>query len=197
MADARLLQQRKLTKKHKPTFLRQDATRNKSLEKKWRKPKGMHSKMRIHLRGRRKSPSPGYASPRAVRGLTRQGLREVYVTNAKNLEGFDSKTQIVVFGQIGLRKKMELIKICSDKKYPIAQIKDPGAFTQKVQADLIARKSKKKQTIDQKKKKEESLKKAKDNKESEKKEEAASPEVKEETKKGDKSDKIKVLEKKQ
>ncbi|MSR85813.1 hypothetical protein EXS74_00280, partial [Candidatus Woesearchaeota archaeon] len=166
MVDARLLQQRKIMKRKKPRFLRQDATRNKSLEKKWVRPKGMHSKMRIHLRGRRKSPSPGYSSPRAVRGLTRQGLQEVYVIHAKNLEGFDPKTQIVVFGQVGLRKKMELIKICSEKKYPISQIKDPAAFTQKVQADLIARKSKKKQTTEQKKKKEENVKKAKDNKES-------------------------------
>lgn len=197
MVDARLLQQRITLKKKKPRFLRQDATRNKSLKKHWRKPKGMHSKMRIHLRGRRRSPSPGFSSPRAVRGLTRQGFQEVYVQNAKDLEGFDAKTQVVVFGKIGLRKKVELLKICMDKKYPVVQIKDPQAFTQKVQADLTARKTKKKQSLEKKKTKDENLKKAKDNKETEKKEEAAPPEAKEETKKGEKSDKIKTLEKKQ
>ena len=157
----------------------------------------MHSKMRIHLRGRRKSPSPGYSSPRAVRGLNRQGLTEVHVVNAKDLEGFNAKTQIVVFGKIGLRKKIELIKICTEKKYPLAQIKDPQAFTQKVQADLTARKTKRKQSIEKKKSKEETVKKAKDNKETEKKENTTSTEPKEETKKGEKSDKIKTLEKKQ
>ena len=195
MADARLLQQRKLMKSKKPVFLRQDATRNKSLKKTWRKPKGMHSKMRIHLRGRRRSPSPGFASPRAVKGLTRQGLKEVHVQNAHHLEGFDSKTQIIVFGRIGLRKKMELLKICAEKRYPLSQIKDIPAFMQKVETDISHRKNKKKQHEEKKKKQEETLKKAKDNKDNEKKE---SPEEgKEETKKGEKSDKIKVLERKQ
>ncbi|MDP3728823.1 MAG: eL32 family ribosomal protein [bacterium] len=196
MADARLLQQRRATKLKKPRFLRQDATRNKSLEKKWRKAKGMHSKMRLHLKGRRRSPSPGFASPRAVKGLTRQGLKEVHVNNAKDLEGFDLKTQIVVFGRIGLRNKMSLLKICGEKKYPIAQIKDISAFIQKVEADFATRKNKNKHKEEQKKKiKEESLKKIK---EVDKKEEKTAPaEAQEETKKGEKSDKIKVLEKKQ
>ena len=195
MVDTKLLQQRRLIKSKKPVFLRQDATRNKSLVKTWRKPKGMHSKMRIHLRGRRRSPSPGFASPRAVKGLTRQGFKEVYVQNVRDLEGFDAQTHIIVFGKIGLRKKMELLKICAEKKYPLAQIKDVHAFMKKVEAEMAHRKTHKKQKEEKKKTREESLKKAKDNKGAEKKE--TPEEVKEETKKGEKSDKIKVLEKKQ
>ena len=76
MVEARLLQLRRLTKSKKPTFLRQDATRNKSLVKKWVKPKGMHSKMRLHLRGRRASPSPGYASPRAEEDLQEKDYKK-------------------------------------------------------------------------------------------------------------------------
>lgn len=193
MVEARLLEQRRLTKSKKPRFLRQDANRNKSLVKNWRKPKGMHSKMRLHLRGRRASPSPGYASPRAVRGLTREGLTEVHVYNAKHLENFNPKTQIIVFGNIGMRKKMELLKVCTEKKYSVAQIKDIPAFMKKVESGLASRKTKKKQSEDTKKKiKEESTKVIKE----EKKEEAPH-QVQEETKKGEKSDKIKVLEKKQ
>ena len=195
MVEARLLQQRRATKLKKPRFLRQDATRNKSLKKTWRKAKGMHSKMRMHLKGRRRSPSPGFASPKAVRGLTRQGLKEVHVQNSKDLHGFDPKTQIIVFGRIGLRHKMSLLKICAEKKYPVSQIKDVSAFMQKVEADFTTRKNTKKQKEDQiKKVKEESLKKTK---ESEKKETPAATEAQEETKKGEKSDKIKILEKKQ
>jgi large subunit ribosomal protein L32e len=145
--------------------------------------------MRIQLRGRRRLPSPGFSSPRAVRGLTRKGLREVHVQNMKDLTGFDAKTQIIVFGNIGLRKKMTLLKICADKKYPVSQIKDISAFMQKVDADLVARKTKKKQSLEQ------NQKKAKET--PEKKEEASPTEAKEETKKGEKTDKIKVLEKKQ
>lgn len=194
MADARLLQQRRATKAKKPDFLRQDAQRNKSLAKKWRKPKGMHSKMRIHLKGRRRSPSPGFASPRAVKGLTRQGLQEVHIHNAQDLQSFDAKTQIVVFRRIGMRNKMKLLKICIEKKYPVAQIKDVAAFMHKVEADMAARKNTQKEN--QKKKKEEALKKTKETSE-EKKMETQTSEAQEETKRGEKSDKIKVLEKKQ
>src|SRR3989338_2292795 len=116
MVEARLLQQRRATKLKKPRFLRQDATRNKSLKKTWRKAKGMHSKMRMHL-------------------------KEVHVQNSKDLQGFDPKTQIIVFGRIGLRNKMSLLKICAEKKYPVSQIKDVSAFMQKVEADFTTRKN--------------------------------------------------------
>ena len=90
---------------------------------------------------------------------------------------------------------MQILKICVEKKYPIAQIKDIPAFIQKVNADIAARKTKHKQQQEKKKEKEELSKKTKDTEEKEKKETPG--EEKEETKKGDKSEKIKVLEKKQ
>jgi len=193
MADARLLEQRRISKKKKPDFLRQDATRNKSLEKKWRRPKGMHSKMRIHLRGRRKSPAPGYGSPRKVKGLLRNGLQAVVVRNAQDLTGFDAKEQCVVMGHIGLKKKIQLLKICEEKKYLVVNVKDVIGFLQRVEHELAAKKKKQKEKEDHKKKKEESTKKVE--KKEEKKEE--NTEAQHETKKGEKSDKIKVLEKKQ
>lgn len=195
MTEARLLKQRNIQKRKKPVFLRQDAQRNKSLEKKWRRPKGMHSKMRLHLRGRRASPSPGYASPRAVRGLTRQGLQEVHVHNSKDLQNIQPKTQIIVLGNVGLRKKVELLKICAEKNYFVAQIKDIPAFLKKVETDLASRKNAKKKKEEIQKKAKEEAKKTADKKEDKKEETTA--EAQEETKKGEKSDKIKVLEKKQ
>ena len=85
MVNTRLLEQRNKAKGRKPNFLRQDANRNKSLEKKWIKPKGMHSKMRIKLRSRRVWPSSGYCSPNKVKGLTRKGFQPVLVNNLKDL----------------------------------------------------------------------------------------------------------------
>lgn len=199
MVDMRLLEQRNALKARKPDFLRQDANRNKSLAKKWRKAKGMHSKMRLHLRGRRKSPSPGYASPAAVKGLSRQGLRERIVKNLKGLQSFDPAREIVVFGHIGLKKKLRLMKLCAEKKYSVAHIKDIQIFLQEAEKDLSARKLKRKEREENKKKtKEDSPKKTKESKTEEKKEESpATPLEQEETKKGEKSEKIKVLEKKQ
>jgi large subunit ribosomal protein L32e len=184
----KLLEQRRRIKAKKPHFLRQDAHRNKSLAKKWIKPKGMHAKMRIHLRGRRKSPSPGYSSPRAVKGMNRQGLKEVVVRNANDLKHFDHKTQVVVIGHVGTKRKVELMKICEEKKYTIANVKDVHGFIHKVETKLVEKKKVLKEREDKKKKsKEESLKKAEEKKE----------EPKEETNKEEKSEKVKILEKRQ
>jgi len=194
MTNHKLLEHRRKIKAKKPSFLRQDATRTKSLEKRWIKPKGMHSKMRMHLRGRRASPSPGYSSPKEIRGLNRQGFKEIVVRTIEDLKSFEPKTQVVVIGHVGTKRKIELMKICLEKKYTIANYKDAHTFISNIEKKLAEKKKVQKEKEEKKKKsKEESLKKTETKKEEEKKEEAP----KEETKKGDKSEKIKVLEKKQ
>ncbi len=198
MVNTKLVQLRNKMKAKKPNFIRQDANHYKSLEKKWIKPKGMHSKMRIHLRGHKVSPSPGYSSPREVRGLNRRGYQEVRTINISDLNSYDSETQMVLIGHVGLRKKIELLKYCIEKKYTIANIKNPIEFVKSVENKIIADKKIKTEKLEKKKvAKAESLKKANTKKEEKKesKEEDKSPQ--DETKKGDKSEKIKVLEKKQ
>ncbi len=193
MVNIRLLEQRNKAKKRKPNFLRQDANRNKSLEKKWIKPKGMHSKMRMKLRSRRALPSPGYCSPKEVKGLTRKGFKPVLVNNMKNFEGFETKTQVVVIGHVGLKNKIKLLKYCIEKKYNVENVKNVQEFITKVESKFVENKKIKKDKEEKKKKaKEELSKKAVTE---EKKEEIK--EGQEETKKGEKSEKIKVLEKKQ
>jgi len=193
MVDARLLEQRNKTKGKKPRFLRQDANRTKSLEKKWIKPKGMHSKMRIKLRSRRVWPSSGYCSPNKVKGLTRKGFQPVLVNNLKDLVGFDSKTQVVIVGHVGLKNKIQILKKCVENNYPIDNVKVPQEFITNVESKFTEKKKVKKEKEDKKKKSKEELNKkiTKEEKKEEKKE------GQEETKKGEKSEKIKVLEKKQ
>ena len=64
-----LLKLREEIKENKPDFIRQEYPARKNLKKTWRKPKGIHSKMRKKKLGKRKQPSVGYKSPRLVRGL--------------------------------------------------------------------------------------------------------------------------------
>lgn len=198
MADHKLLEHRKKIKSKKPVFLRQDATRNKSLEKRWIKPKGMHSKMRQYLRGRRKSPSPGYSSPKKIRGLNREGFKEVLVKSTEELKSFDPKTQVVVIAHVGTKRKIEIIKVCLEKKYHLANLKNAQEFIQKIENKFAEKKKSQKEKEEKKtKSKEESLKKTEKKKEEEKKEEQTNETPVEETKKGEKSEKIKILEKKQ
>ena len=76
-----LLALRKKLKKKKPKFYSQEYHKKIRLGKRWRKPRGTDSKVRLKLKGHVNRVSVGYGSPRKVRGLTRDGL------NTLNLKG--------------------------------------------------------------------------------------------------------------
>lgn len=106
-----LLEIRKELKERKPEFIRQDTQKRKKLSLKWKKPKGIHSKMRHHFKGKRKSPSPGYKSPSKVRGLHASGLKIVSVHSARDVDRIKKDTEgIIVSGQVGMKKNYEILK---------------------------------------------------------------------------------------
>ena len=97
-------------KKKKPGFKRQEGYRHVKLKDTWRRPRGRHSKLRKGKRARGKKPGVGYMSPPQVRGLTKSGLKPVYVSNIKELSGIDPKTDVAVIrSSVGKRKRSELI----------------------------------------------------------------------------------------
>jgi len=107
----RLFQIRKQRKSKKPEFLRQEWFRYKKLGEKWRKPKGMHSKLRTKLKYRPPVVSIGYRAPAWVRGLHSSGFKEVMVFNPHELEKLDPKTQAARVGAtVGYRKRLEIEK---------------------------------------------------------------------------------------
>ncbi len=107
----RLLKLRRIMKRKKPDFLRQNWFRFPRLGEKWRRPRGRHSKLRKHEKNRGFLPKPGYGSPALVRGLHPSGLKEVRVFNAKELENLDPKQHAVrIASQVGRKKRMEIMK---------------------------------------------------------------------------------------
>jgi large subunit ribosomal protein L32e len=94
-----------------PRFKRQELWAQAMLKDTWRKPKGRHSKMRKQERGRGRLPKPGYGSPAAVRGLNRQGFREVRVFNISDLSRVDKeKEAAVIASTVGRKKRLEILK---------------------------------------------------------------------------------------
>tara|TARA_Y100000310_G_scaffold344294_1_gene456255 strand:+ start:889 stop:1470 length:582 start_codon:yes stop_codon:yes gene_type:complete len=189
----KLLEKRNEQKAKKPTFLRQDAHKVKRVPSNWRQPKGKDSKMRKKQGGKRRMPSMGFSSPRKVRGLDKLGFVEVLVKNVNELNSIDPKTQIVVLGRIGTRKRVEVLKKCDEMKLKVTNVKDIKAYLAEVDKK-IAEKKKKLKELEEKKVKRDKETEKKDKKPA-KKEEVKDEAPKEETKKGSKSDKIKVLEK--
>lgn len=101
---------RKRAKKKKPNFNRQEYFKHGKLEKKWRKPKGINSKLKRGEKARGKKPSPGFSSPKAVRGLNPHGLEQVRIFTPAKLTP-EMKTKAVVIGStVGKRKKEEILK---------------------------------------------------------------------------------------
>ena len=77
----RLLRVRTRQKSKKPEFNFHDAHKKKRLGTSWRKPQGLHNKLRQQIAAKGKLVRPGFGSPKAVRGFHPCGLREVLVNN--------------------------------------------------------------------------------------------------------------------
>jgi len=107
--DKRLLRERKKMNKARPKFRRQESWRYKRLKKSWRKPVGIDNAMRHHKRGIPKIVRIGYRGPKAVRGLTSNGMQEVLVHNVNELEQLVKGVQIArIASTVGVKKKVAI-----------------------------------------------------------------------------------------
>ncbi|MCK4614672.1 MAG: 50S ribosomal protein L32e [Thermoplasmata archaeon] len=94
-----------------PAFKRQEWFRYKRLGDHWRRPKGLHSKMRTHKGYRPPVVRVGYRTPSKVRGLHPSGFKEVLVRNPSDLDGLDPEKEAVRIGHtVGLRKRIDIVE---------------------------------------------------------------------------------------
>ena len=106
-----LLELRTRIKEKKPDFIRQDNPKRMKVNDKWRKPKGIHSKIRHKFKGRRKMPSPGYKSPRDAKGLHSSGLKIVGIMSINDLIKIRKESEgAVIAKSVGMKKKLEILK---------------------------------------------------------------------------------------
>ena len=155
-----LLELRRKIKKKKPDFIRQCANKKKRLGKKYRRAKGIDSKMRLKLKGHLRNISKGYKSPKAVRGLSREGLIQVRISSLNDLKNIDKEKQgIIIASSVGLKKKIEIIKKAKKQGIKILNIKDPDAYLKKIEEMLKEKREKKEKEKEEMKKKEEEMKK--------------------------------------
>lgn len=103
------LQFRSAAKKKKPKFKRQEWFRYKRLGESWRKPRGLHSKMRTNRKYRLNKVRVGYKTPAEVRGLHSSGFKEILVHNKSDLETINPKSEAARIGHsVGTRKRIEI-----------------------------------------------------------------------------------------
>ena len=93
----------------RPAFKRQEWFRYKMLGEKWRRPKGIHSKMKRGLKRRPPMVEIGYGGPAKAKGLHPSGFQEVLVYNVDDLENIDPKKQAVrIGGTVGTKKRITI-----------------------------------------------------------------------------------------
>jgi large subunit ribosomal protein L32e len=191
----KLLETRKEVKDRKPEFKQQNFGRKKRISDRWRRPRGIQSKMRHKFKGYPIMISKGWRSPADVRGMDNKGNETVLIHNIKELEAVQKHQAIVIVGTVGNKKRLEIIEKAEQLKIPVVNIK-VDKFKAKISKEK-ADKDKEKTAKAEKKKKtiEDSLKKAekkeKDKKKSEESSEESSEELEEE-----KSEEIKAEKKK-
>lgn len=112
----RLLKLRAKKNRKRPKFIRAEFHRLKRLQTSWRRPRGIDSKMRKKLKGKRKRPSTGYRNPQLVKGLHPSGKEVVKVFNIFDLDDVDTANQIIQIGStVGSRKRISIINLAEEK----------------------------------------------------------------------------------
>ncbi|MBD3310612.1 50S ribosomal protein L32e, partial [Candidatus Woesearchaeota archaeon] len=171
MTDTKQLNElKRQLKKKKPNFLRQDYHKKKRLANKWRKPKGLQSKLRLQKAGHRKKVSSGFGSPASVRFLHSSGLLPVMVYTPADLESIDSEKQGIIISKVtGKKKKIAIIKKAQEKNISILSIKDPIKYVEdiekKIEEKKSAKQAEKKKREDKAKQREKKAKEEKDKEE--------------------------------
>ncbi len=93
----------------RPAFKRQEWFRYQKLGESWRRPRGIHSKMRRGMKRRPPMVEIGYGGPSLVRGLHPSGFEEVMVYNVDGLETINPKTQAArIGGTVGVKKRLAI-----------------------------------------------------------------------------------------
>ena len=101
---------KKPSKRRKPSFIRSQGIHFGRLGKKWRKPRGIDSKMRAEIKGKPKKPKAGYGTDGRMRSVHPSGYREVMVFRAADLESIDPSTQAArISGKVGLQKRERIL----------------------------------------------------------------------------------------
>lgn len=107
---------RRRVKANKPEFQGQEVWRYKRIRDRWRRPRGVDSKMRMDAKGWPQMVNVGYGGPKTARYLHPSGYAEVLVHNLGEIEGLDPTTQAIrIAHTVGGKKRMEIISRAKEK----------------------------------------------------------------------------------
>ncbi|HNZ05020.1 MAG TPA: 50S ribosomal protein L32e [Methanothrix soehngenii] len=102
-----MLRVRTRQKSKKPEFNFHDSHKKKKLGTSWRKPRGLHNKLRQHIAAKGRVVQPGFGSPKAVRGYHPSGMAEIRVNNVAELAAAQG-CAVRIASAVGMKKRLDI-----------------------------------------------------------------------------------------
>lgn len=197
MSTADLLTAKKRMNAKRPDFIRQYSwsSLKRRLGEKWRRPTGVHSKMRRKRKGNRVLVHPGYRTPLAVRGLLTNGLQPVHVFNDLDIDKLDGKKQAaLVAASVGKRKRALIVSAAQKKGIILINIRDAATYHERMKKELEERKKARAARSTKKKEGKEAVKEVKEEKIKKEKDAGSEQEKKEKEEKRREAERVMITQ---
>ncbi|MBN2420896.1 hypothetical protein JXB27_01300 [Candidatus Woesearchaeota archaeon] len=147
-----LIKIKKALDRKRPGFKRDGYGKRMRITAEWRKPRGLHNKMKNKKAGHRRMPMPGFRTNRLVRGLHMTGLMPVKVSSLVDIAMMDKGTQgAIIANGVGNRKRVILIEALKKAGIHILNLKEN--HSQKIKEALEIRKKARENKLLEKKEK--------------------------------------------
>jgi len=154
-----LLDLRKKINKKRPAFKQTDHHKKARLDSNtWKRPKGMHNKIRHEFDGKPAKVKPGYRGPKAVRGMHKSGLNPILVHGLSDLKTLDPKTQGAILARVGGKNKLAILTTCKEKGINVLNVGNVDEAIKKITDTIEQRKKTKTETAKQKQEKKAKIK---------------------------------------
>lgn len=115
-----------MNKKKKPKFNVPNLGFFKSVKSRWRRPRGTHNKKRMKFKFMGALPKVGYRNPVGMRNIHPGGMKEVLVSNPKELEGLKD-VLVRVAAKVGAMKRRMIAEKAKALKLRIVNLKENGS----------------------------------------------------------------------
>lgn len=131
---------RNALKAKKPHFRNHNSHKIKRATNAYRRPKGLQNKMRLNHKSYSRQVAIGFRSPVEARGMTRDGLWPVVVSNVKELAELEAgKHGVVLASGLGMKKRSMIAQEAAKLKLTVINCADPAKYAKEVAEAVKAR----------------------------------------------------------